>query len=110
MERRDRKSLDLARNTQTTRCGGNVGHVSCQTQKWLENRWAKIGLRAQNKNAVFDNLVIHINVDSVREAFNALEGFKARLKYFPLIPPLVEMKLKQLGETFLSKTNKPNRF
>lgn len=42
-------------------------------------RWdLRISLRIQrNKNAVFANLMKHINTDTLREAFNALDGTKA---------------------------------
>ena len=41
--------------------------------------WAvRISLRAQrDNNAVFSNLMKHINVDTLRDAFNALDGSKA---------------------------------
>ncbi|MEE9451595.1 MAG: hypothetical protein V3V61_02430 [Gammaproteobacteria bacterium] len=41
------------------------------------NRWARIGCKAQDKNVVFSNLHSHINVDSLAEAFKALDGKKA---------------------------------
>jgi RNA-directed DNA polymerase len=43
----------------------------------LLNRWARISERAQNKNAVFTNLLTHINGDSLREAYKAIDGKKA---------------------------------
>ena len=40
------------------------------------NRWARIGSKAQDKNVVFSNLHSHSNVDSLTEAFKALDGKK----------------------------------
>lgn len=43
------------------------------------NRWVRISLRAQqNKMLAFDNLLTHINTESLREAFEAIEGSKAK--------------------------------
>ena len=41
------------------------------------SRWMRISLRAQDKSSVFQNLLTHINVESLTEAFNALDGSKA---------------------------------
>jgi len=44
---------------------------------WLESRWARISLRAQDKKSVFNNLLTHVNADSLQEAFKAIDGSKA---------------------------------
>jgi group II intron reverse transcriptase/maturase len=44
---------------------------------WCPNRWLRIGFAAQNKGTVFNNLLTHINVETLREAFKALDGSKA---------------------------------
>ena len=77
MEQRDRQNLNLVTDTHTTLGSRNIGHIHNQMQEWLRNRWARISLRAQNKDAVFNNLLTHINVDSLMEAFKAQEGTKA---------------------------------
>lgn len=43
------------------------------------NRWIRISLRAQqNKTLAFDNLLTHINTESLREAFKTIDGSKAK--------------------------------
>jgi group II intron reverse transcriptase/maturase len=41
------------------------------------NRWLRIGSAARKKELVFNNLLCHFTVDSLREAFTALDGSKA---------------------------------
>jgi group II intron reverse transcriptase/maturase len=41
------------------------------------NSWARIGLSAKNPEIVFNNLFSHINVENLRQAFQALDGTKA---------------------------------
>lgn len=41
------------------------------------NRWIRISVRAQDKNVVFCNLLTHLNVETLEEAFNAQDGSKA---------------------------------
>jgi RNA-directed DNA polymerase len=41
------------------------------------NRWQRISLRAQKKTSVFNNLLLHVNEESLTEAFQALDGSKA---------------------------------
>jgi group II intron reverse transcriptase/maturase len=41
------------------------------------NRWERIGSRALEKDVKFNNLLTHINVETLREAFHALDGTKA---------------------------------
>jgi RNA-directed DNA polymerase len=41
------------------------------------NRWMRIGKLAKSKGIVFNNLFQHFNVESLREAFTALDGSKA---------------------------------
>jgi RNA-directed DNA polymerase len=75
-EQRERQNLNLAENTlhlcnqdKTTRRPGWIPGLG-----WK----ARISLRVQRgKGASFSNLMKHINVDTLREAFNALDGSKA---------------------------------
>lgn len=41
------------------------------------NSWARIGLSAKKPEIVFNNLFSHINVENLRQAFQALDGTKA---------------------------------
>lgn len=43
----------------------------------VPSRWERIGLAAQRKGIVFNNLLCHINAETLREAFDALDGSKA---------------------------------
>ncbi len=47
-----------------------------QGELWL-NRWERIGSRALDRDRVFTNLLTHINVETLREGFQALDGTKA---------------------------------
>ena len=75
VERRGKQSSllndDVHSSNYTGRCG----------DKWIGqtflNRWLRISLRAQKKNSVFNNLLLHINEETLLEAFNALDGNKA---------------------------------
>lgn len=74
MERRGRQSLDRVHHSPTGRSSGSSG----STVRTLElNSWARIGLLAKKKEAVFSNLFCHINLENLRQAFRALDGSKA---------------------------------
>jgi len=75
-ERRGRQNLSLVTDTQTTRSSGKIENIP-DIKLWMENPWTRISLRAQNKNTVFDNLLTHVNVNSLKEAFKAMVGSKA---------------------------------
>jgi RNA-directed DNA polymerase len=78
MERRGRQNLNLATGTQAIHGDGENEHKGNQTHKDLfPNRWARIGFAAQDKQLVFNNLMTHVNEDSLREAFKAIDGSKA---------------------------------
>lgn len=77
-ERRDRQNLNLDTGTQTAHGCGKTGHREKYNPKELfPNRWSRIGNKARDKSTVFGNLLSHIKIDSLREAFNALDGSKA---------------------------------
>lgn len=69
MERRDRRNLNLNHVTHQ----GSSTRVSEQ----FKDRWLRISLKAQDTKAVFHNLLTHINVQTLKEAFNAIDGSKA---------------------------------
>ena len=74
MERRGQQNLDLTSNTHSS-C--NIGNSEHKSKLNSISRWVRIGSRASRKEAVFSNLLTHVNVDSLREAFNAVDGSKA---------------------------------
>jgi hypothetical protein len=41
------------------------------------NRWSRIGYAARKKGIVFNNALCHINVETLREAYKALDASKA---------------------------------
>jgi RNA-directed DNA polymerase len=69
MERRDRQSLNLNHHTHP---GSSTG-ISGQSNDW----WLRISLKAQQKDAVFHNLLTHVNAKYLKEAFRATDGSKA---------------------------------
>lgn len=75
-EQRERQNLSLAENTL------NLCDQDKATKRpgWIPDLgWqVRISLRVQrDKDATFSNLMTHINIDTLREAFNALDGTKA---------------------------------
>ena len=73
VERRERQHLNLITDSQKASIGLSPG-----TQlDWFPDRWIRIGRKAKDKNFVFQNLHMHLHVDSFKEAFKALDGSKA---------------------------------
>ena len=72
-EQRGRQSLNLA----TGFPKANLSLPSGTQLDRLPDRWARIGHRAKDKTSVFNNLHTHINVETFREAYKALDGTKA---------------------------------
>lgn len=79
MERRDNRNLDLNTGTCDTPCGETHKQIWDKSGQldMFPSRWLRIGFAAQKKETVFNNLHHHINVETLREAFNALDGSKA---------------------------------
>lgn len=80
-ERREQQSLNLEtdiHSTLSSRKSGDEASKPAQKLSFLPDRWSRIGLRAQDGSSVFNNIHTHINVDSLREAFKALDGTKAK--------------------------------
>ncbi len=78
MEPRDRQELNLATDTLSAHSSGVKGRITDGLLSGtILNRWARIGIGAHDKNRVFANLLTHINVDSLEEAYKALDGTKA---------------------------------
>lgn len=69
MERRNQQGLNL---NHITPPNGSIG-IKEQNKDW----WLRISLKAQQKDAVFNNLLTHINVQTLKEAFKAIDGSKA---------------------------------
>jgi len=79
-ERRRQQNLNLetgAHSIHSNRKCGNEEKESAKQLTFLPDRWTRISLRAQNGSSVFNNIQTHINVDSLGEAFKALDGTKA---------------------------------
>lgn len=78
MEQRDRQELNLATGTLSAHSSGVKGRIrDGLLGGTILDRWARIGIKAHDKNCVFTNLLTHINVDSLEEAFKAIDGTKA---------------------------------
>ena len=74
MERRDQQNLTLTPNTHLA-CNGGISEHKPDISS--VSRWVRLGSRASRKGVVFNNLLTHINVDSLKEAFKAQDGSKA---------------------------------
>jgi RNA-directed DNA polymerase len=74
MERRDQQNSNLTHGTRPVCNDGNGGHELAAKEV---GRWVRIGSRAARQETAFNNILTHINVDSLREAFNAQDGTKA---------------------------------
>lgn len=78
VERRDQQSVNLSTSISPVLRDRIMRHNSTATQKSLwPNRWERIDSRALEKDAVFSNLLTHINAETLREAFHDLDGKKA---------------------------------
>jgi RNA-directed DNA polymerase len=78
MEPRGRQKLNLATDTLSAHSSGIKGRIeNGLLSGTILNRWARIGIRAHDKSCVFENLLTHINVDSLEEAYKAIDGAKA---------------------------------
>jgi RNA-directed DNA polymerase len=77
MERRDQQNLALIEGTQSV-FNSRVNGQKELTQFETSESWKiRISLKAQNKNCTFSNLMKHINIDVLHEAFEAINGKKA---------------------------------
>lgn len=74
MERSGRQNLNRANSSPPSRRAGKPGSAARNLEL---NSWARIGLSAKNPEIVFNNLFSHINVENLRQAFQALDGTKA---------------------------------
>lgn len=79
MEGRGRQDLNLETDTLTTHRGGKLGHEGERYSQGelFPDRWSRIGYAARKGGIVFNNLLTHINTESLREAYKALDGRKA---------------------------------
>ena len=77
VERRDQQNLNLVTGASDTPRGINKKYKDSAQLELLSNRWTRIRLRAKSKGVVFNNLFHHINVETLREAYKALDGSKA---------------------------------
>lgn len=79
-EPRYRQNLNLITDTQTKLSDGQNGQAGKNDLSGiLLDQWIRISLRAQrNKKLAFDNLLTHINLETLKEAFAAIDGTKAK--------------------------------
>ena len=77
MERRDQQNLNLIQGTPTIFNNGNNGQKRILSHERKHSWRIRISLRAQKPDAVFNNLMKHINCDVLREAFKELDGSKS---------------------------------
>jgi len=75
VERRGWQSSLLNREIHSSNSAGTNGN-KWNGQPFL-NRWLRISLRAQRKDSVFQNLLLHINEETLLEAYRELDGSKA---------------------------------
>jgi group II intron reverse transcriptase/maturase len=73
-ERRERQNLNRAHSSPAGRRASRPGSA---TRNLELNSWARIGLSAKKPEIVFNNLFSHVNVENLRQAFQALDGTKA---------------------------------
>jgi RNA-directed DNA polymerase len=75
MERRGQQNLNLINNTSSAYNRGQKRQstISPEMASWQ----IRISLKAQDKTCVFTNLMKHINTDTLKEAFKAINGKKA---------------------------------
>lgn len=51
--------------------------MTMQQSELFQNRWTRIRLKAGDGDVMFNNLLTHIDLESLREAYKALDGNKA---------------------------------
>ena len=77
VEPRGRQNSSLDQNSRSINIDGNSGQRLWKGQPFL-GRWTRITLRTQgNPTAAFNNLLLHINEETLREAYRELDGTKA---------------------------------
>ena len=77
MERRGQQSLNLVDSTPTAFKSGKKGQMKLGHNDLNLSWQARISYKAQDKNCVFTNLMKHINIDTLQEAYKAINGKKA---------------------------------
>lgn len=74
-EKRDQQHLAL--NTSTHGIHRDVDGEHKENGGQFSNRWFRIGHASRTKRVVFNNLMCHINVETLREAYDSVEANKA---------------------------------
>lgn len=77
VERRDQQNLNLVTGAFNTPRGIAKRYSDSEQLELLSSRWTRIRLRAKEKETIFNNLLHHINVETLSEAYKALDGSKA---------------------------------
>ena len=75
--RRERQIPTFNPSSQPDRRVGKAENESEFEFQLRTNRWLRIGLTAKDKETRFTNLFSHIRMETLREAFQALDSFKA---------------------------------
>ena len=110
VERRGRQSSNHVLNSHPINIGGQGGQRLWEGQPFLD-RWTRIALRAQRYPAsVFNNLLLHVSEETLRKAFDELDGSKAtgvdgitKSRYGKRL----EQNLKNLAERIRKGSYKP---
>ena len=77
-ERRGQQSSNFIQNSRPINTSGGQGRQRSWRGQLFHNRWIRINLRIQrNPTAVFNNLLLHINEETLKEAYDELDGTKA---------------------------------
>ena len=77
MERRDQQNLNLVESTQSASNSREDGQKDLTQFETRESWKTRISFKAQDKNCTFSNLMKHINIDVLHEAFKEIDGKKA---------------------------------
>jgi group II intron reverse transcriptase/maturase len=77
MERRDQQNLNLVFGTLSASNSRAKGQKDLTQFETRESWKTRISFKAQDKRCTFSNLMKHINIDVLHEAFKAIDGKKA---------------------------------
>jgi len=79
MEGRNQQYLALNHDSLSSHCTRQKEPICNESGQidMFPNRWLRISSAARKPNVTFENLLCHFKVDTLRDAFNALDGTKA---------------------------------
>lgn len=76
-ERRDQQSSPRPLGYHAANTRGKHGDKWKDGKSSFLDRWARLSMRASRKDVKFNNLLLHVNEETLYEAFKALDGSKA---------------------------------